>query len=158
MITIDMSSGNFNLVVRGELSATAQADILAKGLKYEVERDVLSSVYKELAGIKGKRGKLVLPKGFERDSVEYTDENSVAFSTALKDAMDKLGTFTVSVTRYVKGETSESRKRATAMYEAAAVKPGGLDKLAAAVGYDDDVDDMEHFVERIHEWVMDPLS
>lgn len=153
---IEMNSGNFNFTVRGELSPEKQAALLIKGMKYELERGVLSDVYKQLAGVVGKRGKKVLPDGFERDSIGYNDANRDAFYTNLVDSLAKLGTFEVSIGEYVKGEGGESRKRATGIYEKSLAKgQATLDQLAAMCGYDGDTEDESEFIAAIHEWLQD---
>lgn len=152
---IEMSSGNFNFTVSGELSAEKQDELLKKGMKYELERGVLTKTYTALAGVTGKRGKLVLPEGFERESIVYDDANAVEFATAMQATLDKLGSFKVTVSEYVKGESGDSRKRATGIYAQSAEKgEATLERLAMICGYDGDHEDEREFVEAIHEWLL----
>lgn len=153
---IEMSSGNFSLVVSGELSDDVKAALMAKGLKYELERNVLTKTYITLRGVPGKRkGKTVLPKDFERESVEYSVENAAAFHDAAAKELAKLGTFSVAIGHYVKGENTEARKRATGVFDKTKAKgEDALEKLSIITGYDGDIEDEAEFIEAIHEWLM----
>ncbi len=91
--TISMDSGNFSLSFSVELKPEVLDGLIEKGLKYEVERAVLSKTYLALAGIPGKRaGKVVLPKGYERSSLEFNEVNAAKFKEQLVKHASELGT------------------------------------------------------------------
>lgn len=159
-MNITMSSGNFNLTISGTLHESATAKLLEKGLKYELERNVLTKTYLTLKGVDGKRkGSKVLPKDFERDSVPFDEANAQAFAEAAAAPLKLLGDFTVNVSQYIKGESQEARKRATLVFEKTKAKgDAALEKLAAICGYEVGIDtgfeDEGAFIEAIHEWLM----
>lgn len=150
--SISIDSGNFTLSVSGEVSEEKLADLVMKGLKYETERSVLSKVYLDLAGVPGVRGNSkVLPKAFERKSVEFSNESAEKFKGSAQSNLEDFGQFEVSVTRYV-SEESTSTVQAQKLYLAAKSK-GSLQALAdhESIGYEGDVNDEEEFVKWIHQ-------
>lgn len=115
---VKFNTGNFTLNIEGEFNDEAKAAALENGLRYAVQRDVATGVYIALAGEKNSKGNLALPKGFERDSVEYSEENAAAMQKAALDALGKIGTFDVSIEENVGGEAAASpMKRATALVD-----------------------------------------
>lgn len=119
MLQVTFNTGNFSLKVQGELADTAKEKILMDGLKYAIQRDVASKVYVQLAGVEGKKeDSKVLPKDFERDSVVFSTDNAAAFSLEAEKQLAKLGTFSVTVTEYVGGESNSSMVRATNLVDA----------------------------------------
>lgn len=113
MISINFKTGNFDLDIKGEFNADSMKDALEAALKYQVQRDIASKVYVELAGVKGAKGGKVLPEGFERESVEYTADNATAFLEAAKLQLAKIGTFEVSVSeRQEASASSDALKQA----------------------------------------------
>jgi hypothetical protein len=115
MAKIKFTTGNFDLDIEGELSAEQREKALENGLTYIVQRDVASNVYRDLAGEGDKK---TLPKGFERKSVEYSDDSAELMREAAETALAKYGRFSVSVSQHVPSEgVSEPGKMATAMWE-----------------------------------------
>lgn len=114
---VKFSTGNFTLNINGEFNDAAKEAALENGLRYAVQRDVASKVYVQIAGEKNKNGNLQLPKGFERDSIEFNPDNAAAMELAATEELKKLGEFTVSVEENVGGETASPMKRATALVE-----------------------------------------
>ncbi len=87
-----MDSGNFSLSFSVDLKPEVLDGLIEKGLKYEVERAVLSKTYLALAGVPGKRaGKTVLPKGYERSSLEFNEANATSFENQLIKHASELG-------------------------------------------------------------------
>lgn len=111
------TTGNFELEIEGELNSEQAAAAQEAGLRYIVQRDVATEVYKQVAGEKNKNDKLQLPKDFERSSIEYSPETAKQFETAAETALGKYGTFAVVVSEHVAGETAAPRAMATAMWE-----------------------------------------
>jgi hypothetical protein len=115
MAKINFRTGNFSLDIEGELNEDQKAKALENGITYIVQRDVASAAYRQIAGEGEKK---TLPKGFERSSVEFNDENAAAVEAAFTKAMEKYGTFTVSVSKHEPSEgAGEPGKMATAMWE-----------------------------------------
>lgn len=152
---LTMDSGNFAFAIEGDLSPEAHDDLLAKGLKYETERGVLSNVYKDLAGVPGKKeGTKKLPDDFERKNVEFNEDNALAFEAALEKQLTKLfvaGSLKLSVKQYIAPESESGVKKATALYDAAKAA-NQLEALAshATIQYSGDVQDAEKFIAHIH--------
>lgn len=116
---VTFNTGNFSMTATGELVDEVKEKILADGLKYALQRDVATKVYIALAGVEGKKeDSRVLPKDFERDSVGFTTDNATAFSLEAEKQLAKLGTFSVSVTEYVGGESGSAMVRATNLVDA----------------------------------------
>lgn len=117
MAKAELNTGNFTLVVEGEYNAESQVKAISNALKYELQRDVASKVYAEVAGVANAEGKKQLPKDFERDSVEFSDESADAMRLAAEAALKDRGSFTVSVTKYEGSEAASPMKRATTFVE-----------------------------------------
>lgn len=117
MAKVNFTTGNFDLVIEGELNADQQAKALANGITYIVQRDVASKAYRDIAGEGEKKS---LPKGFERKSVEYSEDNKAAVELAFSEAMAKYGNFTVAVSEHVASEgTGEPGVMAKNLWEQA---------------------------------------
>jgi hypothetical protein len=117
MSEIKFTTGNFALNIKGELNADSRQEALDAGLTYIVQRDVATKVYRDLAG---EGEKSTLPKGFERDSIEYNSDNAEAMRAAAEKELSEYGSFTVTVEEHVKGETStEPGVMAKALWEKA---------------------------------------
>ncbi len=114
---IKFNTGNFTLVISGELNTDSEAKILEQGVRYAVQRDVATKVYLALAGIKNSKGNLTLPDGFERDSISFGEDSAAQMQSAATAELGKLGDFSVEVTENVGGETSSPMKRATELVD-----------------------------------------
>src|SRR5436190_729323 len=110
------TTGNFELQIDGELNAEQVEAAKQAGLRWIVQRDVASDVYKQIAGVKNSKGNLQLPDGFERSSVEYDANNAELLRAAAEEKLSKYGDFTVKVSQHVPGETAAPRAMATAMW------------------------------------------
>jgi hypothetical protein len=110
---VDFTTGNFDLVIEGDLNADAQAKFQQAGLTYVVQRDGASKAYLELAGVENDKGKKQLPKDFERKSVEFSAENLAAMQLAFEAALKPYGNFTISGSEHVAGADVSPMKRAT---------------------------------------------
>lgn len=118
MATAELNTGNFTLKVEGNYNDDSQAKALSNALKYELQRDVASKVYAEVAGatVEGKDGKR-LPKDFERDSVEFSNDAAEAMRLAATKVLSERGEFSVTVTKYEGSEAASPMKRATAFVD-----------------------------------------
>ena len=89
-VNIEYSTGNFTLGIVGEVDtqgivpAPPLDDIIVKGLRYETERSVASECYRVLAGKNGK-----LPKGYKRETLQFTVENALKFSDVAESELGK---------------------------------------------------------------------
>jgi hypothetical protein len=110
---VDFTTGNFDLVIDGELNEDAKQKFLAAGLTYVVQRDGASKAYLELAGVENDKGKKQLPKDFERKTVEFNPDNAAAMQLAFENALKSYGTFTISASEHVAGADVSPMKRAT---------------------------------------------
>lgn len=111
--SVVLNTGNFSLHVSGILSDEAVAEMLDKGLKYEVQRDVASKVYTAIAGVPNKKGTgKSLPEGFERDSIPFAPETAELFRKTALDVLGEKGEFEVTVTEYTGAEGEQSMKGA----------------------------------------------
>jgi len=110
---VEFTTGNFDLVIEGELNAEAQAKFLNAGLIYVVQRDGASKAYLELCGVENDKGKKQLPKDFERKSLDFNANNLAAMQLAFKTALKSYGNFTVSGAEHVSGAEVSPMKRAT---------------------------------------------
>jgi ABC-type phosphate transport system substrate-binding protein len=110
---VDFTTGNFDLVIEGDLNADAQAKFLNAGLVYVVQRDGASKAYLELAGVENDKGKKQLPKDFERKTVAFNEENLAAMQLAFESALKPYGNFTISGSEHVAGADVSPMKRAT---------------------------------------------
>ena len=110
---VEFDTGNFGLVIEGELNEDAKAKFLSAGLTYVVQRDGASKAYLELAGVENDKGKKQLPKDFERKSVEYNPDNAAAMQLAFENALKSYGNFTISASEHVAGADVSPMKRAT---------------------------------------------
>ena len=110
---VEFTTGNFDLVIEGELNEDAKAKFLQSGLIYVVQRDGASKAYLELCGKENEKGKKQLPKDFERKSLEFNDENNAAMQLAFETALKPYGNFTISGSEHVAGAEVSPMKRAT---------------------------------------------
>ena len=115
---VKFTTGNFDLVIDGELNAETREKVLSSGLTYIVQRDGASKTYLALCGVENEKGKKVLPKDFERKSLAFSPENLEQMSTAFASALKPYGTFTVSGSEHVAGEAVSPMVRATEFVDA----------------------------------------
>jgi hypothetical protein len=141
-------SGNFNVEIEGDFDASktigegenAMPVGVARdqsAIAYISQRDGLSAVYKPL-----------LKEGQKRNELAFSDEVATTFASKLEAALAPYGTFAVSVSEHVAGETAVSRKQATAMWEQAKANPA----LVAALGVDANASD-EVGIEACHKFL-----
>ena len=116
MSKVTFNTGNFSLEIEGELSPDQREKADAAAIRWITQRDVASEVYKQISGVKNSKGNLQLPEGFERSSVEFSDEAGELLRTEAEKALGKYGAFTVKVSQHVAGETAAPRAMATAMW------------------------------------------
>jgi hypothetical protein len=80
-IGIEYSTGNFTLSIVGNVDTQGMepkeplATTIMNGIRYDVERGVASTCYKEIDGKSGK-----LPKGYKRDSMTFSVEKAARFT------------------------------------------------------------------------------
>lgn len=110
---VEFTTGNFDLVIEGDLNPEAQAKFLQSGLIYVVQRDGASKAYLELCGVENDKGKKQLPKDFERKTLEFNEENNAAMQLAFETALKPYGNFTISGSEHVAGSEVSPMKRAT---------------------------------------------
>lgn len=143
MHTIKFDTGNYSLTFVGELNIgketitfmneeekTLVGGLLDAGLRYNIERDVATEVYKQVAGTKNDKGKLVLPKEFKRTDVKFDATTAETFKNVAEKAMKAYGTFEVEVVENVRDETSPMI-RATNFVKALAATEGTKAQLVA---------------------------
>lgn len=114
---VTFNTGNFALTVEGEYNAESQAKALENALRYELQRDVATKVYVEVAGVAGEDNKKKLAKDFERSSLEYSDDAALAMQEAAEKVLGARGTFSVSVEKYEGAEAASPMKRATTLVD-----------------------------------------
>jgi|SRR5882724_10636347 len=145
MSKVTFTTGNFNLVIEGELSPDQREKADAAAIRWITQRDVASEVYKQMAGVKNSKGNLALPEGFERDSIAFSDDNAALLQEKATAALGKYGDFTVTVSEHVAGETAAPRAMATQMWEKVKANPA----LLASLGLDETTKD-EAGIEACH--------
>lgn len=80
-VNIEYSTGNFTLNIAGNVDTQGMepkeplATTITNGIRYDVERGVASTCYKEIDGKSGK-----LPKGYKRDSMAFSVEKAARFT------------------------------------------------------------------------------
>lgn len=117
MIETTFNTGNFALKIAGDFSEDQKGKALISALRYIVQRDGATKAYQALGGVKGEDGKTKLPKDFERDQVEWSDENGAAMQEAFEKALASYGTFSVEATKYEGSEAASPMKRATTLVD-----------------------------------------
>lgn len=118
MSQVDFITGNFKLGIRGSLNEEQREKADAAAIRYIVQRDGATKTYLDLAGVENEKGNKSLPKGFERDSLAYSEDNAAAMKASMEKALAGYGDFTVSVSEHVKGESQSPMKRATEFVDA----------------------------------------
>jgi hypothetical protein len=105
---IEITSGNFDLVIEGDVSKEKRAEMVDEGVRSFFYREGLTNVYKTLLGEN---------KGGKRKEIEYSDANAAALREASETALSPIGTFQVtSITEHVPAESVSSRKQATELW------------------------------------------
>lgn len=118
MIETTFNTGNFALKIAGDFSEDQKGKALISALRYIVQRDGATKAYQALGGVRGEDGKSKLPKDFERDQVEWSDENGAAMTVAFEKALEPYGSFSVEATKYEGSESAASpMKRATTLVD-----------------------------------------
>lgn len=136
MHTIKFDTGNYSLTFVGEVQATQEVlddieneeskvlrGLVEDGLRYNIEREVATEVYKQVAGVKNDKGKLTLPKEFKRTDVKFDLATAEVFKEVAENAMKAYGTFEVEVVENIRDETSPMI-RATNFVKALAATEG----------------------------------
>lgn len=111
------NTGNFALEIEGRFNDDQVDKALTSALRYIVQRDGATKAYIALAGEKNSKGNLALPDGFERENVEFNDENAAAMTDAFEKALESYGTFTVTASKYEGSEAASPMKRATTLVD-----------------------------------------
>ena len=132
-VTLEFITGNFKLGITGTVNDKSVAKFVKAGTIYVVQRDGATKTYIEVAGVKTEKGKLKLPDGFERDSVEYTEDTAAKMVAGMSGALAPYGDFTVTAAQHVKGAEQAPMKRATDFVEALLTNAGDEAKLRALV-------------------------
>lgn len=139
MSKVTFTTGNFSLVIQGELSPDQREKADAAAIRWITQRDVASEVYKQMAGVKNSKGNLQLPEGFERDSIAYSDDNAELLKNETVKALGKYGSFTVEVSQHIAGESAAPRAMATQMWEKVKSNPALLTSLGLDASATDEV-------------------
>jgi hypothetical protein len=137
MTNIEFITGNYKANIRGTLNEEQRAKADEAAVRYIVQRDGATKTYLDLVGVENEKGNKVLPKGFERDSLDFSDDSAEAFAASMKKALAPYGDFDVSVSQHVKGETASPMKRATAFVDELLKADNGqqiLDQLVTLYG------------------------
>lgn len=142
MHTIKFDTGNYSLTFMGDIKHVEEiknlsddadkflVDIVEDGLRYNIERDVATEVYKQVAGSKNDKGKMVLPKEFKRTDVKFDPATAEVFKEVAEKAMKAYGEFAVEVVENVRDETSPMI-RATNFVKALTATEGTKAQLVA---------------------------
>lgn len=147
MHTIKFDTGNYSLTFVGVLIDNADIfleqgmedlpetlkkvnALVLDGLRYNIEREVATEVYKQVAGVKNDKGKLTLPKEFKRTDVKFDPTTAKVFKEVAEKAMKVYGAFEVEVVENVRDETSPMI-RATNFVKALAATEGTKVQLVA---------------------------
>jgi hypothetical protein len=137
MSNIEFITGNFKLNIQGTLSEDEREKADAAAIRYIVQRDGATKTYLALSGVENEKGNKVLPKDFERDQLVFSTENAEAMRSAMEKALAPYGSFKVSASEHVKGETASPMKRATKFIDDLLAEPNGqalLDTLFTMKG------------------------
>jgi hypothetical protein len=131
-IETKVNLGPCTCIVTVQADEKMQAEFLLEGARSRCHRAVASTAFSGQD---------------ERDKVPFETAKA-----GLLAAFEKAG-MTAVITPRVKAEQAASRKRATALYEAAKAK-GRLEKFAEVLDYDGDVNDAEAMIEAIHDMAL----
>jgi hypothetical protein len=112
-VKVPFTTGNFDLDINIELKDEVVEKVVKNGAIYVVQRDGASKAYLALKGEENDKGKLQLPKDFERKSVEYSEENLQAMIDAFSKALAPYGEATITGSEHVSGAEVSPMKRAT---------------------------------------------
>lgn len=132
-VKLDFVTGNFKLGISGTVNDQSVAKFVKAGTIYVVQRDGATKTYLEVAGVKNDKGKSKLPDGFERDSVEFSDDTAAKMVAGMKGALAPYGDFEVTAERHVKGAEQAPMKRATDFVQALLTNGEDEAKLRALV-------------------------
>lgn len=156
-ITATLTTGNFSVIVSGDVKETKVKDYVKNGIVYDLQRTPITKAYLAVAGVPGKKdGVLVFPEGFTRDSVAYeadtatliADKVKAHFGTVMDDCR-------VVVTQHIKDEASDGRSKARAIY-AKWTAEGKLTAKLDVIEFDGDETDEEAVIEAIHAYLIKP--
>lgn len=133
-VNIEYSTGNFTLSIVGNVDTQGMepkeplATTITNGLRYDVERGVASTCYKEIDGKSGK-----LPKGYKRDSMAFSTEKAARFTEIAVRELKALMPDVVVVTTENVGTAKADALAVLADLES---KPDGtLEAALAKLGY-----------------------
>lgn len=119
MLKAGIDTGNFAVIIEGNLKPEVQQEKLVQGVVYDLQRGGITQAWNTLGGVKGENGKTKLPEGFKRNSIEYSDDAALTMQGAVEEWAKGIfdGDFTVAVTKYEGAEEASPMKRATALVE-----------------------------------------
>src|SRR6266478_5644829 len=132
-VTLEFITGNFKLGITGEVNDASVAKFVKAGTIYVVQRDGATKTYLNACGVKSDKGKLKLPDGFERDSLEFSDDSAALMVEGMQGALAPYGTFQVTASQHVKGAEQAPMKRATDFVQALLTNSEDESKLRALV-------------------------
>jgi hypothetical protein len=112
-VNVPFTTGNFDLDINIQLKDEVVEKFVKNGAIYVVQRDGASKAYLSLKGEENDKGKLVLPKDFERKSVEFSQENLQAMIDAFSKALAPYGEAVITGSEHVSGAEVSPMKRAT---------------------------------------------
>jgi len=112
-VKVPFTTGNFDLDITIQLKDEVVEKFVKNGVIYVVQRDGASKAYLTLKGEENDKGKLQLPKDFERKSVEFSPENLEAMTAAFAKALAPYGEATITGSEHVSGAEVSPMKRAT---------------------------------------------
>jgi hypothetical protein len=133
-VNIEYSTGNFTLSIVGNVDTQGMepkeplATTITNGIRYDVERGVASTCYKEIDGKSGK-----LPKGYKRDSMGFSVEKAARFTEI---AVRELKALMPDVTVVTTENVGTAKADALAVLTDLESKPDGtLEAALAKLGY-----------------------
>lgn len=154
VFTNQLDTGNFSIIVSGTVREDYKDKCIKNGLTYDMQRGPATKCYVALAGVPAKKKDvLVLPEGFKRESVVYSEANAALMKSQMeKEFGDKLDGLKVVVFRHVVDEKEDGRTRAKTIY-ARWVAEGKLEVKVAVLDYTGKLDDEDAIVEAIHAFI-----
>lgn len=163
--TVQLDTGNFSVIVSGEVKEDVVSKFVKQGLVYDLQRGPATKAYIALAGVPAKKKDvMVLPEKFVRKSVAYSSDNAKVMQAAvLKEFGSKLDNLKVTVVQYVPDESSDGRVKAKLVFgkwqEAGLVeKKVGLWETASDLVFKGDLENEEDVIEFIHQCLVSPAS
>jgi hypothetical protein len=142
-LTIDSNFGNFDFVLRADVTDDQLQELARRGLLQIAQRAPASAAEKAMAGAswpKNKKGEPQRPKGFERSSIDFSEDRARVLASHLEKCElgeDQPLDVSATVSEHVESEGAEPKfKEEKAKVVAKNGDQERLIALAEAVGFD----------------------